>query len=391
MRSAMAILVTLILCLPVLAADISVDVDAAVVVPVNLMPLVDATDGKTLEEALAYNEAGLDLDFIFVTSAGAVTKTDVTPTTGGVYDWTHVGSGIYAIEIPASAGGSINNDTEGHGWFVGDTTASLPWRGPVIEFRSSVINDAMTDGGDYLPVDTVQLAGTTQDATDLADFAAAGYDPTNNGTNVYTVRGAAPKTDADVQAACDLAMDGLGLQYLWDTAISAQPTSGSLFYDLTEDNSGTQRFTTAALANAPAGGGGGGDATAANQTTIINALAVVDGIVDEVVADTRLWDTQTELRTILYGSDTAGATAANQTTMDGKLDTIDGIVDDILADVVAILVDTGTTLDNKIDALTTILNKLDDTLEDDSGTYRFTENALEQGPGGGTGADITIE
>lgn len=30
-------------------------------------------------------------------------------------------------------------------------------------------------------------------------------------------------------------------------------------------------------------------------------------------------------------------------------------------------------------------DKVDDTLEDDGGTYRFTENALEEGPGGGTG------
>lgn len=34
------------------------------------------------------------------------------------------------------------------------------------------------------------------------------------------------------------------------------------------------------------GGGGGGDATAANQTTIINALTVIDGIVDNILTDT---------------------------------------------------------------------------------------------------------
>lgn len=37
---------------------------------------------------------------------------------------------------------------------------------------------------------------------------------------------------------------------------------------------------------------------------------------------------------------------------------------------------------SSIDAIETIINKLDDTLEDDGGIYRFTTNALEQGPSG---------
>jgi hypothetical protein len=37
-----------------------------------------------------------------------------------------------------------------------------------------------------------------------------------------------------------------------------------------------------------------------------------------------------------------------------------------------------------IAAAQAVLDKLDDTLEDDGGTYRFTENALEEGPGGGS-------
>jgi len=36
-----------------------------------------------------------------------------------------------------------------------------------------------------------------------------------------------------------------------------------------------------------------------------------------------------------------------------------------------------------------VADKLDDTLEDDSGTYRFTENALEEAPAGGGGGDAT--
>src|SRR5574343_1436418 len=117
-------------------AEMCMDVDVALSeVPVNLMPLLDDTDFKTRETAVAYNAAGMDLVWNFVTTSGAFTQTAVTPTTAGTYDWTHQGDGMYTIEIPASGGASINNDTEGFGWFSGVCTGVLPWRGPVIGFR----------------------------------------------------------------------------------------------------------------------------------------------------------------------------------------------------------------------------------------------------------------
>lgn len=127
-------------------ADFWFDVDVALAeVPVNIMPLIDDTDFKTRETAIAYNAAGMDLVWNFVTTAGAFTQTAVTPTTGGDYDWTHQGDGIYTIEIPASGGASINNDTEGFGWFTGLVTGVLPWRGPTLGFRAATINDALID------------------------------------------------------------------------------------------------------------------------------------------------------------------------------------------------------------------------------------------------------
>lgn len=129
--------------------DIWMDVDVALAeVPVNLLPLLDDTDFKAIENAVAYNAAGLALYWHFVTAAGAYTVTAVTPTTGGDYDWTDQGdAGIYTIEIPASGGASINNDTEGFGWFTGKATGVLPWRGPVIGFRRAALNDIMIEGG----------------------------------------------------------------------------------------------------------------------------------------------------------------------------------------------------------------------------------------------------
>src|SRR3990167_8511422 len=116
-------------------ADMKMLVDTALSeVPVNKYPLIDDTDFKTREVAIAYNAAGMDLVWNFVTSAGAFTQTPVTPTTAGDYDWTHQGDGMYTIEITATGGASINNSVKGFGWFSGFATGVLPWSGPVIEF-----------------------------------------------------------------------------------------------------------------------------------------------------------------------------------------------------------------------------------------------------------------
>ena len=82
------------------------DVNAALSeVPINIAPLIDDTDFKTREESVVFNQAGLDLLWNFVTSAGAFTQTAVTPTdTAGDYDWVNQGNGMYTIEIPASGG-----------------------------------------------------------------------------------------------------------------------------------------------------------------------------------------------------------------------------------------------------------------------------------------------
>lgn len=148
--------------------DIWLDVDTALSeVPVNILPLIDDTDFKSRETAIAYNESGMDLVWNFVTTGGAFTQTAVTPTTGGNYDWAHQGDGMYTIEIPASGGASINNDTEGFGWFTGLCDGVLPWRGPVIGFRASGLNDLLIDSA-YST--TRGLAGTALPAA-AADAA----------------------------------------------------------------------------------------------------------------------------------------------------------------------------------------------------------------------------
>src|SRR3990167_5710090 len=181
--------------------DIWVDVDTAIIVPVNILPLLDDTDFKTIEAAVAYNATGLVLTWNFVTAAGVVTGNAITPTTGGAFDWSEplADVGMYAIELPASGqAAGTNNDREGVGWFTGVATGVLPWRGPTIGFRRAALNDLFMDGGtastnleDFfdgtgyaggtakLTGNTVQVNGTSQTAGDIVAAVitnAAGVD-----------------------------------------------------------------------------------------------------------------------------------------------------------------------------------------------------------------------
>jgi hypothetical protein len=196
---------------------IYIDVDAAVTVPVNIMPLTDDTDFKTRETAIAYNEAGMDLVWNFVTPNGTITQTAVTPTTAGDYDWTHIGDGMYKIEIPASGGASINNDTEGVGYFTGVCTGVLPWRGPDIVFRAAGINDKLIES----PYDTTRgLAGTALPAA-AADAAGGLLITAAGSADIDTLISTANTTAANV-VTVNTVVDAIKV------VTDALPDSGSL-------------------------------------------------------------------------------------------------------------------------------------------------------------------
>lgn len=154
-------------------ADLIMIVDTALAeVPVNILPLIDDTDFKTIEGAVAFNAAGMALRWHFTTTGGAYTVTSVTPTSAGDYDWTDQGdSGVYTIEIPASGGASINNDTEGFGWFTGVATGILPWRGPVIQFSPANVVNSLVNGSDALQVHAVEISNDLITAAALATDA----------------------------------------------------------------------------------------------------------------------------------------------------------------------------------------------------------------------------
>lgn len=115
---------------------------ALAALPVNALSLLSDSDFKTRQTAVAYNAAGMDLVWNFVTALGAFTQTAIVPTTAGVHDWVNKGDGLYSLEMPKT-GGTVNNTSVGVGWFSGLVTGVLPWSGPQVEF---VLGGEITSG-----------------------------------------------------------------------------------------------------------------------------------------------------------------------------------------------------------------------------------------------------
>ncbi len=288
--------------------DMYFDVDVALTeVPVNIMPLIDDTDFKTIEGAVAFNAAGMALRWHFITSAGAYTVTSVTPTSGGDYDWTDQGdSGIYTIEIPASGGASINNDTEGYGWFTGVATGVLPWRGPIIGFRAAGLNDLLCDSAFSV---TRGLTGT---ALPAAAADAAGGLPISDAGGL--------DLDAKIGALTFTVANKVDANATHISGDSVAADNAEAFFDGT-GYAGTNNVipTVTTLTNLPA--------ITANWLTAAGTAA----------------DFSTELRTAINGGDYALSTDAN-----GRIRIVDGTgTGEINTNAGAIaLVDTVTTLTN---------------------------------------------
>ncbi len=174
-----------------------IDVDTAVTVPVNVAALVDDTDFKTRETSVAYNATGMDLVWNFITTAGVITQTAVTPTTGGDYDWSEIGDAMYKIEIPASGGASINNNAEGAGWFSGIITGILSFRGPTMIFRAAGLNSLLINNAFST---TRGLTGTAVPA--VAADAAGGLPISDaGGLNLDTLLGTLTSLAAETRDA----------------------------------------------------------------------------------------------------------------------------------------------------------------------------------------------
>lgn len=423
--------------------DIYFDVDTALSeVPVNFFPLTDDTDFKTRETAVAYDAAGMDLVWNFVTSAGVFTQTAVVPTTGGAYDWTHQGDGIYTIEMPASGGASINNDTEGYGWFTGIATGVLPWRGPTIGFRAAALNDALLDGGDNLDVNLVQIdgsatsggtgavpilgivdRGTAQGATSttlqlraaaafaddeligavvhiasasagagqsaiITDYVSAtdtatispAWQTTPSGTINYVIF-AAPRAPTDASALPQVAVASMAANVLTASALAADAvTEIQTGITGTGDWTADERTAIRAILGVPGSGTTPADPTTGILDTIRDAVAGVQADTDNI---------QTRLPAALVNgrmSSYTGEMATNVFTSDAVATSAVTEIQTGLATSAELTTVAGY-IDTEVAAILAIANKIDTMLELDGSVYRFTTNALEQAAAAGGGLD----
>ena len=273
-------------------SQIYMDVDVALSeVPVNVTALIDDTDFVTLETAIAYNAAGMSLAWHFVTTAGSYTVTSVTPTTAGDHDWTNQGGAKYTLEIPAS-GGTINNDTEGFGWFEGTITGVLPFRGPTITFRAAALNDALCDGGDNLDVNVVELGGATQSATDLTSLAGKFTGITSVAEWLGLIAG---KQTGDATARTEIRATGAG---------------AGTFDETTDSQEALRDRGDAAWTTGGGGGGGGGGGSSPTVEEIRTEMDNNSTKLAAIVADTNELQTDDIPSLIAALNDpTAGAVA----------------------------------------------------------------------------------
>ena len=172
-------------------------VDTAIVMVVG--PAIDDTDFKTVEEAIAYDAAGMDVSLIVEKTDGTTAVTAITLTNAGVNDWVHVDGGKYSVEITAA-----QNTEEGIGHVRGICTGVLVFESPMYDIVKANVYDSWVKGTDVLQTDVTQLAGVAQSLTDLKDLADTGYDPVNHKIQsdlIYIHGSSLTETDGQLAAA----------------------------------------------------------------------------------------------------------------------------------------------------------------------------------------------
>lgn len=138
---------------------------------IKLGPFTDITDGVTYEVGMAAAMNHADTGVRISKNGGAFAAR--TTATEPVYD----AFGYYLVNLDATDAGTSGRLKV----IFGAPATCLP-----CEADFEIVNPNIFDSlfaattTDYLQVDTIQLGGATQSATDLKDFADLGYDPTTH-------------------------------------------------------------------------------------------------------------------------------------------------------------------------------------------------------------------
>jgi len=196
-------------------------------------PFFDKTDGVTPETGLTVTSCKLTL---MVDDGNVPTLVlDASATaSGGNNDMVHVtgdDAGFYDLELTAA-----NLNYLGRAMLaITDAATHCPVFHEFMILPAAVY-DSLVLGTDTLPADVTQIGGDTQSATDLKDFADAGYDPsTNKVQGVVLVDTLTTYTGNTVQTGDSFArLTGTGavtfasLTVTGSTSLAALSTSGTV-------------------------------------------------------------------------------------------------------------------------------------------------------------------
>ena len=169
-------------------------------VDVLIGPLIDNGDFKAVEESVAYNATGIDVDVI-----KGVTKADVSlANSAGDGYWRHVANGYYAVTLSTTDTGTL-----GPLRVAFEATGVLPCWEDFLVVPANVY-DAMVAGTDYLKSDAVEISSSST-AADNVEANIGNLDASIAGLDL----GGSSLTVGDIADA------------VWDEAQSGHTTAGT--------------------------------------------------------------------------------------------------------------------------------------------------------------------
>ena len=197
-------------------------------------PLIDDGDFKAVEESVAYNATGIDVDVI-----KGITKADITlaDSAGNGY-WRHVINGYYAVTLSTTDTGTL-----GPLRVTFEATGVLPCWEDFLVVPANVY-DAMVAGTDKLQVDAVEVSSSSTAADNLEanignlDASIAGLNDISAADVNAEVDAALADYDGPTKAEMDAALAALDLggssltvgdiaDAVWDEAQSGHTTVGT--------------------------------------------------------------------------------------------------------------------------------------------------------------------
>ena len=285
---------------------------------------------------------------------------------------THIANGQYTLVMTTG-----NLDTLGRLQITcNKSTYQMPPIG--LNIVPAMVFDSMVLGTDVLQGDVVQIGGDTQSATDLKDFADAGYDPATNKVQGVVLVDTCT-TNSDMRGTDNAALAATALS----TAVWTSTIAGRIDVAVSSRLAPLVAGRDIAVAAT----------TGAVELDSAAILAVADQVWDEAMSGhttagtyggriVRATNSNTEVQ--ITGSNHIAADIHN--LQSGVITAADFAADSITASALATdavtEIQSGLATAAALAAAKTILDKVDTGLVVDGAVYQFTANMLELGPSG---------